>query len=893
MAPVYLLEWSPDPLSETSPTYEDITPYFLEGSYQRDGGGDLDDPQAGTATVVLDNRDRRFEPGYYVPFEFRGDFETGDYSQWSSIQAADVGAQFNAVTSPVREGTYAAKFTVRNGDIVSSGERCEVLHFPQIHDGEEFFYGWSTYFPSGFVDTLPGTQFKIIQQFHDNLSVGPPNFSLRVKNGAFEFRRNTGTVDVAGVGTSVSTDTFGAFSTQVWHDWIIQIVWRTASTGLVRVYHKLQSEASYTLVHETGTIPTLQSPGAGVASSTCYTKLGLYRNIFPDTYTDDLYHDGFRIGRSFDEVSRGLGPVVRPLQRMRLSIDGDVEFSGFVTNWGVNWPDSFVNEEATVTLSDGWHVAELESLPALDPADAETYEDVVAFDEPFGNWPLSDQPGTKARSRTWKTRKHFKHKPDKVIKHKRKWIVTRSEAEGVAGPAGTYKNLPGLGASPLILGSSETSVLFTAADSQYVVIQLGDEDEMRKDAISLEAWVKFSSVGGTNKAIILGPEGTGDPHSFSLVGGGASGNFLFTFGDADAAATDIFPFYSGLVADTIYHVVATWNGSTARGYVNGALASELDYDGSPIVGNATAVRRIWIGGKTSPAGFTYMDGQLGQVAIYEKALSPERVLAHYFAGAQRGWNSQSAGARIADILTHPLWSTSSVQTSNLTVRPQMKTGQTLQDEVQETAEPLSVRYFNGDGDPVYLGWDFGDASPYNAVQATFGENTGEVPYEDLAPDYDETIYNDVAITNEDGETQVSTDSDSQDEFRPRSYQRTGLLLTDDSDAALIADTVLEEFAQPEPVVRSMALNGVNSAALTQILTREPGDLVRVKRRPGNGTAIDRVCRIKSKSVVIPRTGPDTYPTATFTFTRGFSGTVTNWQLGVDDFGDLGTSAVLS
>jgi hypothetical protein len=33
--PTYLLEFSRDDLSDTTPTWTDITPYFLEGSYRR------------------------------------------------------------------------------------------------------------------------------------------------------------------------------------------------------------------------------------------------------------------------------------------------------------------------------------------------------------------------------------------------------------------------------------------------------------------------------------------------------------------------------------------------------------------------------------------------------------------------------------------------------------------------------------------------------------------------------------------------------------------------------------------------------------------------------------------------------------------------------------------
>jgi hypothetical protein len=49
-----LLEFSRDDLSDASPTWVDITAYFLEGGFQRGSQGlDRDEGSAGTATFVL------------------------------------------------------------------------------------------------------------------------------------------------------------------------------------------------------------------------------------------------------------------------------------------------------------------------------------------------------------------------------------------------------------------------------------------------------------------------------------------------------------------------------------------------------------------------------------------------------------------------------------------------------------------------------------------------------------------------------------------------------------------------------------------------------------------------------------------------------------------------
>lgn len=586
-------------------------------------------------------------------------------------------------------------------------------------------------------------------------------------------------------------------------------------------------------------------------------------------------------------------PDIKPLRRMRLSIDGDIEFTGFVSSWGPQFPDSLFNQEAVVTVVDGWHLAELETLPALDPSDAETYDDVIAFDEPWGHWGLGDPPGTKVRVKNTRKRTRVVNKTGafiKTTKHKRKHIVTRSEAEGSAGPSGTYKGLPTLGVPGLILGDSDTAVSFASASSQYARIGPIEEDDLiNTNRISVEAWIKTTSFpGGADPFIVSGPllSAISDP-VFYLWCTASGARFTVENTTGITQATGII----ALSTATTYHIVGTWDGTRIRVYVNGVLDDEVISPRAIAQGDSGEYVRIGTGAGGTAA--SYFDGVTDEVAIYEKELTPERILAHYYAGAQRGWSQQTAGNRLVSILTHDLWGTGSIQTTGLDVQPQMQHGQTLVDEVSQTAEPLSVRYFSGAGNPVYLGWDFGDASPYNTVQATFGDSGSEVPYEDIDLDYDETIYNDVSVTRDEGETQASSDSDSQDEFRTRGYQRTGLILSEDGDTALVADTIVDMFKQPALTVRGITLNGLDPLAMAQILAREPGQLVRVKRRPVGGTAIDRVCRVKSKSVSIPRGGPREYPTCTLTFSRGFDASLTQWHLGIVGFGELNTGTALA
>jgi hypothetical protein len=87
----------------------------------------------------------------------------------------------------------------------------------------------------------------------------------------------------------------------------------------------------------------------------------------------------------------------------------------------------------------------------------------------------------------------------------------------------------------------------------------------------------------------------------------------------------------------------------------------------------------------------------------------------------------------------------------------MKHGQAKLEEISELMHaegPRTMFFFKGNGDPVYLGheWQAG-SSVYNTVQATFGPQSGQIPYDEVEPVYDNEVYNDVTASKEGGEAQ--------------------------------------------------------------------------------------------------------------------------------------------
>jgi hypothetical protein len=115
---------------------------------------------------------------------FQGDFESGTpYPFTTEASRMD---SIVIVSSPVRAGTHAARFTLRYDDpLVYGGKRAEVV---KAHDAmnADFWYGFSVFVPDDWVrEQWP----EIIAQWHDvpdpgEVSRSPP-LSLMIEGNTF------------------------------------------------------------------------------------------------------------------------------------------------------------------------------------------------------------------------------------------------------------------------------------------------------------------------------------------------------------------------------------------------------------------------------------------------------------------------------------------------------------------------------------------------------------------------------------------------------------------------------------------------------------------------------------------------------------------------------------
>lgn len=210
---------------------------------------------------------------------WRGDFETGDRTQWSSTQMVSAD-RLAIVSSPLREGKYAIKATVKQGDdpINSSGNRNELVRMTLEPAGSEYFYKFNTMFAPDYPIV---NAWQLFAQWHHEGSGGSPPVEFTVYGE--EMRLNIG----GSPGTIVwrSKLVRGA-----WQDFVFHVKWSSdPKVGFVELYHNGQ------LVLPKRYIATQFSGQRN------YLKVGLYRNdtIAP---TGVVYHDGWVMTRNASDV---------------------------------------------------------------------------------------------------------------------------------------------------------------------------------------------------------------------------------------------------------------------------------------------------------------------------------------------------------------------------------------------------------------------------------------------------------------------------------------------------------------------------------------------------------------------------------------------------------------
>lgn len=211
-----------------------------------------------------------------------GDFETGDLSQWwLSAQVIGNAEKITVTEEVVREGSYAGRLELGDGDYSPSGhERNELVYAPDpaTFEGSERWYSFSL---------RPGAEQAWADTWHlvlywEGNPVYQSVFSMVVVGQQLQ------------VHTFVGGDTqhwAGPFTPDAWHDYILHVRWSPdPATGLIELY------ADGAQVIPPTNVATMHGPGVPNELHT-----GLLRNDAVEI-TEVIYVDGVREGATLEDV---------------------------------------------------------------------------------------------------------------------------------------------------------------------------------------------------------------------------------------------------------------------------------------------------------------------------------------------------------------------------------------------------------------------------------------------------------------------------------------------------------------------------------------------------------------------------------------------------------------
>ena len=234
-----------------------------------------------------------------------------------------------------------------------------------------------------------------------------------------------------------------------------------------------------------------------------------------------------------------------------------------------------------------WGPTQTDTIQLVSPPAQSAYSQAVLSDGPASFWRLGETSGTAARD------------------------------ERAANP-GVYVNAPGLGAASLVASDPANKAVNFDGTADYMKAGPGAALDLGS-AITLEAWITPSSLptAGNFASVVTKPE------AYSLQFNGPRLEFTVM---QNNVRKRLQATAGAIVAGQTYHVVATYDGTTQRLYINGVQNATAALTGAASTTTAAVFVGSWDGNQE------FYKGAIDDVAVYGKTLTAARVQSHYDTG---------------------------------------------------------------------------------------------------------------------------------------------------------------------------------------------------------------------------------------------------------------------
>ena len=198
------------------------------------------------------------------------------------------------------------------------------------------------------------------------------------------------------------------------------------------------------------------------------------------------------------------------------------------------------------------------------------------------------------------------------------------------------------------------------------------------------------------------------------------------------------------------------------------------------------------------------------------------------------YSQELSGTRIGNILDDVGFPSAdrSLDTGQETIIASSLSGEPAMGHIYAVQDSeLSLFYFDRSGNAVYEDRHHRQISPHDESQAIFSDDAAsKKKYGNINfPRDDELIYNIIKATRVGGATQTAQDTDSQDNYGPRSLTRSGLLLVYDLDAWAYSRYMLARYKDSIQRVREITIypDSNRPYLYNTVLEREISDRVTI------------------------------------------------------------------
>jgi hypothetical protein len=566
--------------------------------------------------------------------------------------------------------------------------------------------------------------------------------------------------------------------------------------------------------------------------------------------------------RLFDpeDVSGPFYPWLVPMRQVRVSAVWDSVrypiWRGYITDWGAVTPDDalFVSE---VSGKDAFALLEAITLPES------FYEFHVAASAPLHWWRLAEAEGS------------------------------AEVVDSGSDPAfGTLQGAGELGASGIVAFGGGASCFTNDGTAGYVQLP-NDVFVAATGPYSLSAWFQADTVASSDLPIVS--LGAGGSNGYNIAVRRTTGTLVYNFNGSSAILESPSRVDDGLP----HHVAVVFDSSSnSTLYLDGVSVDTAVIDQYFSASYcAIGTRQLHANDQATIGGQTFFDGEIAEVAVWDRELSASEVADQYAAGAN-AFSGEDTGARVDRVLDLVGWPSTlrDIDTGASTVGSFDLGGQSLLEYLQALADTEAGMFLMGtDGVLIFLSRH----APYlDAVsttsQATYGDlsshalqyaNDGLLPLRDEA-----LIRNPVTAARQGGATATARDATLIEKYGDRTWSAASTLDSNDNVLVDRANWFLALYKELGTRFGDITFRprGAPDDLWPEVLGRAIGDRVTVERTPlGLGAQV-------SLEQLVQRVEHAFSPTEWETRLRGTPApTDSVWILGDSTYGVLGSTTRLA